>query len=60
MHLPRFSASFLGLLAVFAKGQATQAASSYNNSAPAVDLGYVKYQGYTNATAGINYFRGLQ
>jgi len=34
---------------------------SYNSSSngAAVDLGYVKYQGRTNATAGINYFRGI-
>lgn len=30
-------------------------ATAQNASAPVVDLGYVKYQGYTNATAGINY-----
>jgi carboxylesterase type B len=29
-------------------------------SSPVVDLGYVKYQGFQNATIGINYFRGLR
>jgi carboxylesterase type B len=28
--------------------------------APVVDLGYVKYQGFQNATIGINYFRGIR
>ncbi|OCK73895.1 alpha/beta-hydrolase [Lepidopterella palustris CBS 459.81] len=27
--------------------------------APIVDLGYVKYSGYQNATIGINYYRGI-
>ena len=26
---------------------------------PLVDLGYVKYRGYSNLTAGINYFKGI-
>ena len=26
---------------------------------PVIDLGYVKYSGYQNATAGINYYRGI-
>lgn len=30
-----------------------------NASTPVVDLGYAKYTGYTNTTAGINYYRGL-
>ena len=30
-----------------------------NSSVPLIDLGYAKYTGYTNATAGINYYRGL-
>lgn len=29
------------------------------NAPPLVDLGYVKYTGYHNETAGINYFRGI-
>jgi len=41
-------------------GQSTTPASYNNSGAPTVDLGYVKYQGYSNATAGINYFRGIQ
>ena len=48
------------LLATLAGGQAILPVSSLNSSAPSVDLGYVKYQGITNATAGINYFRGIQ
>jgi hypothetical protein len=27
--------------------------------APVVDLGYVKYKGFQNVTAGINYYRGI-
>lgn len=29
------------------------------SSAPVIDVGYAKYQGYTNTTAGIDYYRGL-
>ncbi|KAF3766456.1 alpha/beta-hydrolase [Cryphonectria parasitica EP155] len=35
------------------------AAQSSNTSVPIIDLGYAKYVGYTNTTAGINYYRGL-
>ena len=48
------------LLLALANGQATQPVKSSNSSGPVVDLGYVKYQGRTNTTAGINYFRGIQ
>ena len=48
------------LLATLASGQATLPAGNINFSNPSVDLGYVKYQGVTNVTAGINYFRGIQ
>jgi len=27
---------------------------------PIVDLGYVKYSGFQNATAGLNYYRGVR
>lgn len=30
-----------------------------STSAPIIDLGYAKYAGYTNETAGIHYYRGL-
>jgi hypothetical protein len=30
------------------------------SSIPTIDLGYVKYTGYQNATAGINYYRGIR
>lgn len=30
-----------------------------SSSVPIIDLGYAKYAGYTNATAKINYYRGL-
>lgn len=36
------------------------AASSSQSSVPIIDLGYAKYAGYTNETAGINYYRGLR
>jgi carboxylesterase type B len=29
------------------------------STAPAIDLGYVTYNGYQNSTAGINYYRGI-
>ena len=29
------------------------------DTAPTVDLGYVRYSGFQNATAGINYYRGI-
>ncbi|EXJ55528.1 hypothetical protein A1O7_08456 [Cladophialophora yegresii CBS 114405] len=31
-----------------------------SSTVPVVDLGYVKYSGYQNATAGINYYRGIR
>jgi hypothetical protein len=36
-------------------------AQSYgaNTASPIIDLGYVSYRGYQNATAGINYYRGI-
>ncbi|KAI4104941.1 MAG: hypothetical protein L6R37_002984 [Teloschistes peruensis] len=37
--------------------QSTNATSS--NSSPQVDLGYERYQGFSNATAGLNYFLGV-
>lgn len=40
------------------KSQSFQAVTDTSN-APIVDLGYVKYAGYQNATAGINYYRGI-
>ena len=33
--------------------------STSNTTVPTIDLGYVKYTGYQNATAGINYYRGI-
>ena len=51
--------AFLLLLAGV-KGQATKPIITQNPDAPWVDLGYVKYQGIANVTAGINYFRGIQ
>jgi len=48
------------LLVNLVNGQAIEPVSSVNSSAPQVDLGYVKYEGYENSTAGIKYFRGLQ
>lgn len=43
---------FLGLLPSLANAQS-------NASVPIIDLGYAKYAGYTNATAQIDYYRGL-
>lgn len=47
-------------LAGYARGQAIEPVSNNaSTDAPTVDLGYVKYQGYSNASTGINYFRGI-
>lgn len=42
------------LMLVVAAGCSAQAASS--TTAPVIDLGYVKYAGYQNTTAGIDYY----
>lgn len=47
------------LAAAIVNGQATSPVVSTNSSAPAVDLGYAKYQGSQNATIGISYFRSI-
>jgi len=39
--------------------QSYTAVSADTTTGPVVNLGYVSYAGYTNATAGINYFRGI-
>ena len=43
-----------------ANGQAIDPVSKPDASAPHVNLGYAKFQGITNKTIGINYFRGIQ
>lgn len=40
--------------------QATQPIPDQNCSSPTVNLGYAKFRGYTNATGGVTYFRGIQ
>lgn len=45
-----------GLFLLTAPGGVTAAS---NSSVPVIDVGYAKYVGYTNTTAGINYYRGL-
>jgi len=47
------------LSAFIGAGHAANTVRSLNSTAPSVDLGYVKYMGYNNATSGINYFRGI-
>ncbi|KAK5694361.1 hypothetical protein LTR17_024880 [Elasticomyces elasticus] len=54
------SLAAVALLATSTHAQAIQPIGNATSDAPTVDLGYVKYQGTTNATAGINYFRGIQ
>lgn len=49
----------IALLASFANSQATSTVSSVPASSPTADLGYAKYVGYNNDTAGISYFRGI-
>lgn len=56
--LPAALSSLLLLLPLLPSPTVAQSNSS--SSTPTVDLGYAKYEGYTNATAGINYFRGLR
>lgn len=56
MKLSGLSCVAVGLLLVPSKA----AAGSSNSSAPIIDLGYAKYAGYTNETAGINYYRGIK
>ena len=55
-----FEAIVLLLALPLANAQAIKPVSSSNSSKPTVDLGYAKYQGWTNKTAGVSYFRGLQ
>lgn len=47
------------LLMVASNAQSTKPVTLNSSVAPIVDLGYAKFLGYTNATAGINYFRGI-
>ena len=47
------------LFFVLAHSQATKPVRSPDPNAPLVDLGYVKYQGASKASTGINYFRGI-
>jgi len=49
------AAAFVGL----ANSQATSTVSSAPAGSPTADLGYARYVGYNNATAGISYFRGI-
>src|SRR5260370_29181396 len=35
-------------------------AQAPSSTVPLIDLGYVKYSGYQNRTAGINYYRGIR
>lgn len=53
---PSTAPLLLPLLLLFSSSTTAQS----NSSAPTVDLGYAKYEGYTNATAGVTYFRGLR
>lgn len=46
------------LLAALSCLQSLATAQS-SSSVPVIDVGYAKYAGYTNATAKINYYRGL-
>jgi carboxylesterase type B len=50
MHQFASISIFLALLNVY---------SFVQSAAPTISLGYVKYNGYQNSTAGINYYRGI-
>ena len=52
--------SVLLLALPLAYGQAIKPVNSPDSRKPMVDLGYAKYQGLTNITSGIDYFRGVQ
>ncbi|KIW96658.1 uncharacterized protein Z519_02049 [Cladophialophora bantiana CBS 173.52] len=55
MKSPILEVSFaLLFLSAFTKAQ------NSSSTVPVIDLGYVKYSGYQNATAGINYYRGIR
>ena len=47
------------LLAGLASSQATSTVASAPAGSPTADLGYARYVGYNNETAGISYFRGI-
>lgn len=51
---PRAVLALLLFLGVFTEAQ------NASSTVPVIDLGYVKYSGYQNATAGINYYRGIR
>ncbi|QIW96956.1 hypothetical protein AMS68_002474 [Peltaster fructicola] len=55
-----YRCTIISTLAALSSGQATQPATTVPSGAPIANLGYVSYLGYTNATAGIDYFRGIQ
>ncbi|PSR78386.1 Alpha/Beta hydrolase protein [Coniella lustricola] len=59
MWTPRLvSAATAGIL-LLTGPIATATTADANSTVPIIDLGYVKYAGYTNTTAGINYYRGI-
>lgn len=62
MATSKFVLVVFGYVAALTAAQAIHPVSSpvSNSSSPTVDLGYVKYRGWTNSTAGISYFRGIQ
>ncbi|KAK5452737.1 hypothetical protein LTS15_006885 [Exophiala xenobiotica] len=55
--MPSFLGAVSALLLFLSTFSAAQAPSS---TVPVINLGYVKYSGYQNATAGINYYRGIR
>jgi len=58
MRLLLTVAGAVGVLTSSVYAQATQPAT--HAKGPVVDLGYLKYHGFANRTAGIKYFRGIQ
>lgn len=60
MKLHKVTGAALALcLASVCHAQFSNSTSNTTTTVPTIDLGYVKYQGYQNATAGINYYRGI-
>lgn len=54
LSIPRAILALFLFLPVFTEAQRP------SSTVPVIDLGYVKYSGYQNATAGINYYRGIR
>ena len=57
--LAALAAFCLSLTLPLSTAQSTSPATTNTSTSPTVNLGYVSYLGYTNTTAGIDYYRGI-